>query len=96
MHPCQGMCLQLRYELRLSDEALCSLRLTDSVLCLEGLGMSLAVFALDPDSVHGQLLASVYLQTSIYQVLHLLQPRFSEHVMELNCIKKKKEGLSLS
>lgn len=43
----------------------------------------LAVFALNPDSVHGQLFASVHLQAPIHQVLHLLQTRSGEERMKL-------------
>lgn len=43
----------------------------------------LAVFALNPDSVHGQLFASVHLQAPIHQVLHLLQTRSGEERMQL-------------
>lgn len=48
----------------------------------------LAVFALNPDSVHGQLFASVHLQAAIHQVLHLFQTRGGEERMQLICLER--------
>lgn len=47
------------------------------------LRLGLLVLALDPDSVHGQLLATVHLESPVYQVLHLLQSSTTEQVVKL-------------
>lgn len=44
--------------------------------------LGLLVLALDPDSVHGQLLATVHLESPVYQVLDLLQSSTTEQVVK--------------
>lgn len=59
------------------------------LLRLRGLSWSLAVLALDPHSVHGQLFSSVHLQPSVHKILHFLKPCCSEELMELVWSKQK-------